>query len=68
MSAIDGSTDAGRPAPTAESDPHYIQAATAEITGVLEPNKGLPDLPEGELSSVNKVLHSRRAILPRELI
>ena len=68
MSAIGGSSDAGRPAPTSDSIPHDTQAPAAEITGVPESNKGLPDLPEGEISSVNKVIHSRRTILPRKLI
>jgi len=67
MSVTGGSSDAGQPAPISDSNPHDTQALTAEFAGSPESKKGLPDLPEGEVSSLNKVSHSRRTILPRKL-
>ena len=64
MSATGGSSDAGRPAPTSDSNPHDTQTTTTENGGPPE-SKGLPDLPEGEVPSVNKVCHSRNTIQSR---
>jgi hypothetical protein len=53
MSATGQTGDAGRPAPTAESSPNDTHHLMENDT--VHESKGLPDIPETQETSINKV-------------